>query len=623
MGLVAELLAACPGLAVLATSRAPLRLAGEQEYPVPPLALPDPREHPPDDRLRRYAAVALFVRQAQATAPDVALTDADMPMVAAICRRLDGLPLAIELAAARVRLLPPAALLARLEHRLALLTGGPRDLPTRQRALRATLDWSHALLAAAERALFAQLAAFAGGAGLAAIEAVGGGADGGPDEVLEGLDALVRASLLQRAGDGAGEGRFAMLETVREYATERLAASGEEAAARARHAAYFLALAERAEPHLWGGPDQRAWVERLEAEDDNLRAALAWAAARGDAALDLRLGAALGQFWFLAGRAAEGRRHLDRALAVAPAGAAMLRARALACVGRMAIQQADRASAVAYLEESLALFRDLGDARWTAWTLWSLGNAYLQLDDRRRGVALLEASLVLSRGRGGAWGSVRGIPLAILAWDLLERGDRAAAARAVALLEENLALGHAAGNQETVALALMGLGWAAHYAGDDARGAALLEEAAALFGALGHYQGELDTGLGLAWVRLHAGDREQAAGLFGVGLALAHERGSRARVVEGLRGLGAVAGRRGEVGRAARLFGAAARLRETAGTQSYPSGLAYARALAAARAGCDEAAWDAAWAAGRALPLDAAIAEALAVGAPDAPHPAA
>ncbi|HET8627553.1 MAG TPA: helix-turn-helix domain-containing protein, partial [Thermomicrobiales bacterium] len=235
VGLAGDLLAACPGLAVLATSRSPLGLAGEHEYPVPPLALPGPSERLPLEALRRYPAVALFLARARAVAPDVVATDADLPAVAAICARLDGLPLAIELAAARARLLPPAALLARLEPRLALLTGGPRDAPARQRTLRRTLDWSHALLAVPERVLFARLAVFARGATLDAIAAVCAG-DADSLDLLDGLDALVRASLLHRAEEGGGEPRFAMLETIREYAAERLDESAQAEAVRRAHA---------------------------------------------------------------------------------------------------------------------------------------------------------------------------------------------------------------------------------------------------------------------------------------------------------------------------------------------------------------------------------------------------
>ena len=283
---VAELLAAGPGLTVLATSRAPLRLSGEQELPVPPLALPPgegpagPVETVEPAALLRWEAVALFVQRAGATAPGFALTAANAPAVAEVCRRLDGLPLAIELAAARVKLLPPRELLTLLDRRLRVLTVGARDLPARQQTLRATLDWSHALLAPEAQALFARLAVFAGGWTLAAAAAVAApeaGAPGGdPGEPLEGLAALVDNSLVERAPGAVGEARFRLLETVREYAAERLEGSGGVSAARRRHAAYYLALAERAAPELLG-PAQPAWLDRLEHELPNLNAAVAWA----------------------------------------------------------------------------------------------------------------------------------------------------------------------------------------------------------------------------------------------------------------------------------------------------------------------------------------------------------
>ncbi|HET8632119.1 MAG TPA: hypothetical protein VFL91_32230, partial [Thermomicrobiales bacterium] len=409
--------------------------------------------------------------------------------------------------------------------------------------------------------------------------------------------------------------RVGMLETIREYAGERLDEGGEVEAVRARHAAHYLALAERAEPHLWGGADQRAWVARLDTERDNLRAALGWAEERGEAELGLGLVAALGRFWFIDGRTSEGRDRLERALAAAPLGSAALRARALFYMGLLATQQSDRDGAMASAEASLALFRALGDARWTAMVLGNLAHAALNTGDRERAAALFEESLALSRGRGEAWGFVRGLPLALFGWLLLGRGERTAVRRAATLLEEALALGRTARNAETVALAQIGLGWAAHYAGDAARGTALLEEAVAQFGAIGTYLGGLDARLSLGWVSLRAGESARAAGLFGAGLVLAAERGSQARVVDALRGLGALAARRGEPGCTARLFAAADRLCETVGPPPYPSGPAYEHALAAARAECDGAAWAAAWAAGRVLPLEEAIAEALAAGA--------
>ncbi|MDP9356600.1 MAG: helix-turn-helix domain-containing protein, partial [Chloroflexota bacterium] len=312
---VAELLRACPGLTVLATSRAPLRLRGEREVAVPPLGLPATARPAPEE-IARSEAVRLFVERARAHEADFALTEANAPAVAGIVRVLDGLPLAIELAASRIKLFPPTALLRRLERRLTLLTGGARDLPARQRTLRDAIAWSHDLLTEEERLLFRRLAVFAGGATCEAAEAVADPA--GELGVVNGLAVLVDQSLLRKEDDPDGEPRYRMLETVREYALERLDASGEEAAVRDRHAAWCLALAEAAGAVLWTTYDPGV-VARLEAEHPNLRAALTWFAQASDGEALLRIGATLGRFWYVAGHAREGRGWLERALALAPA----------------------------------------------------------------------------------------------------------------------------------------------------------------------------------------------------------------------------------------------------------------------------------------------------------------
>ncbi|HEX6737279.1 MAG TPA: adenylate/guanylate cyclase domain-containing protein, partial [Vicinamibacteria bacterium] len=289
--LLADLLAACPGLKVLVTSRTVLRLYGAQEFPVPPLALPDPGPLPPLEALSQYAAVALFIQRAQAAKPDFQVTNATAPLVAEICARLDGLPLAIELAAARVRLLPLPTLLARLEHRLQVLTGGAQDLPARHQTLRGAITWSHDLLDAGEQQLFRRLAVFAGGCTLEAAELV---CNVGGDlalELLDGLASLVDKSLLRQSERADGEPCFVMLDTIREYGRERLEANGEAAAIERAHAAYYLALAEEAEQALLE-PRQAAWLARLDEEHDNLRAALDWARAHGQAAVALRLAGA-------------------------------------------------------------------------------------------------------------------------------------------------------------------------------------------------------------------------------------------------------------------------------------------------------------------------------------------
>ncbi|MDX1530072.1 MAG: protein kinase, partial [Rhodothermales bacterium] len=308
---VGALLGACPRLRVLATSRVPLRLSGEREAPVPPLAVPEPEATPDPDGLLAHAAVRLFVERAQAVDPAFALTPENAAAVAALCARLDGLPLAIELAAARTKLFAPAALLARLGHRLDLLANRMHDRPARHHTLRQALAWSYDLLGPEEQRLYRRLGVFRGGCTIEAAEAVAG--LDGADDVLDGLAALVDHSLLRTTTGADGEPRFEMLETVRTFALERLAEAGERAEAQGAHAHHVLDLAERAAPELTGA-EQGTWLDRLDAEHDNLRAALDAAEADGDTGLGLRLGTALWRFWLVRGHLAEGRRRLERLL---------------------------------------------------------------------------------------------------------------------------------------------------------------------------------------------------------------------------------------------------------------------------------------------------------------------
>ena len=268
--LVGKLLSACPRLKVLATSRSVLRVYGEQEYPVPPLELPSPGRLPAIDKLSQYEALRLFIERAKAARPQFSVTDENAPAVAEICARLDGLPLAIELAAARIKLLTPAAMLERLGSRLKLLGGGARDLPERQRTLRGTIEWSFALLEEGEQVLFGRLAVFSGGRTLEAIEAVCEAEGDLPMDALEGVSSLLDKSLLRQEEGPGGEPRFVMLETIHEYAREKLQASGEAEEVRRLHAEYFLAVAEEAEQGLWES-EQGGWLDRLEAEHDNMR----------------------------------------------------------------------------------------------------------------------------------------------------------------------------------------------------------------------------------------------------------------------------------------------------------------------------------------------------------------
>jgi poly(hydroxyalkanoate) depolymerase family esterase len=347
--LLADLLARCPQLTVLVTSRAALHLRGEHEVPVPPLALPDLRCLPDLTALAQYPAVALFVQRAQAVKLDFQLSSANAPAVAAICVRLDGLPLALELAAARVRMLPPHALLTRLSDRLKLLTGGPRDVPARQQTLRATLDWSYGLLDADEQVLFARLGVFVGGAALEAIEAVCDPQGDLPLDTLDGIESLLDKNLLRRDEGVGGEPRFGMLETIHEYARERLEASGERERLRQQHATYYLALAEATEAAVTE-PEGAAWLARLEAERDNLRAVLGWARERGDEELGLRLAGVLCR---PGGCICEGRRWLEALLAKGDTAPTEIQVRALLADGNLACYRADLQHARARGEESL------------------------------------------------------------------------------------------------------------------------------------------------------------------------------------------------------------------------------------------------------------------------------
>src|SRR5215213_10113162 len=338
--LLAELLSSAPNLKILITSRTPLRLYGEHEFPVPPLSLPDPSSLATLESLTQYGAVRLFVERAKAVKPDFSLTQANAPAVAEICARLDGLPLAIELAAARIKLLPPQAMLSRLGNRLKLLTGGARNLPQRQRTLRGAIEWSYELLDEGEKVLFGRLSVFSGGNTLEAVEAVCDAEGDFPMDVFEGVSSLLDNSLLQQKEGFDGEPRFAMLETIREYASERLEDSSDAEAARHAHAEYFLALAEEAEPMLWGAEDA-AWLDRLEHEHDNMRAALSWSIEHEEAELALRLGGALRWYWYMEGYYGEGRRWLEAALGKDWGVAAEARARALEGVGWLANVQGD------------------------------------------------------------------------------------------------------------------------------------------------------------------------------------------------------------------------------------------------------------------------------------------
>jgi predicted ATPase/class 3 adenylate cyclase/DNA-binding CsgD family transcriptional regulator len=563
---LADILAACPSVALLVTSRAPLRIAGEQEYPVPPLDLPDGTPPASVEHLARYAAIALFVARTAAIRPGFALTEANAAAVAGICARLDGLPLAIELAAARARLLPPEALLPRLDHSLALLTGGMRDLPARQRTLRDTIAWSYDLLSEPERRLFRRLSVFVGGFTLGAADAV---ADADGDlgvEVADGIESLIANSLVRAMETTSDAPRFAMLETIREFGLERLEASGEGSEVRRHHLDWGLDLAERGHA-AQESPTWAAWLDRVEAEHDNLRAAFAWSQDPTCAPESgLRLARAMSGFWFMRCHHREGRAWYARALARAPARTA-LRAAALVNAGFLAVRQHDYEAAVPPLEEALAISRDLGDRTAVAQTLARYAVVPHHLGDHDRARAMLSEALALGRQRD----DIRVIELTLQYLADLDR-DLGRYAEAAGAYEESLELARRRGNRHSVAYSLRGLGHVARSRGEYARARDLLKES----------------------------------------LGLLRELRDRRCIPLCLEGLACIAVGPAWAERAARLLGAAGALQDRTGAPAPPSDMAdYRRTEADARARLGKERFAAIRAAGAAMPLDEAVAYAL------------
>ena len=571
-----DVLASCSGVQALVTSRTALRVRGEREFPIQPLALPPSATHWAIDALARNPAVDLFVRRAQAARPDFALTGADATAVSTIVQRLDGLPLAIELAAARVKVLPPAALLARLAHPLDTLVDGARDLPERQQTLRRTLAWSYDLLDAAERALFRRLAVFSGGSELEAIEQVCAGEDIAPHAVLDLLSHLIDHSLVQ-ADLAASSPRYWLLETTFAYATEQLENAGETVRLRRRQLDCFLALAERAETELVG-PDQHAWYERLQRERYNLRAALTWCQ-ENDALSGLRLAVALRPYWERRGLFAEGRRILQEFLGLVD-GATPLRARALLGAGVLAAAQGDRAAARTLLEESLACCRARGDQTGTAWSLLRLGDLAMADEGLTHSAASFTESLRLFQEQGDthgvAWtryyagflsrihadiartlslwqealaefrsvGDLRGVGATLRC--LAEVATmQAEYAQARTLLEEGLALERAGGNKPAIASTLSTLGNVVRIQGQIPEAYLLLEESLALFEELGDQRrcGVALHHLGNA--ALDDGDLARARSCYEAGLKLYRAANDARNVARVLGDLASLASRQG------------------------------------------------------------------------------
>jgi len=621
--LVGELLAAAPRLNVLATSRMPLHLSGEREYAVAPLALPpkEPARAGQDmvlgsqfsvlsstTELTHYEAVRLFIERAQAVKADFAVTNANAPAVAEICYRLDGLPLAIELAAARIKLLPPQALLTRLGSRLKLLTGGARDLPERQQTIRNTIDWSYQLLDAGEKKLFTRLGVFVGGWTLEAAEAVCNVDGDLPMDIVDGIAALLDKSLVRQIEELEGEPRFMMLETIREYALEQLGARGEADAIRQQHAIYFLELAEQAEPWIrFMRPEREPWLERLEAEQGNLRAALDWFGERQELELGLRLAGALGVFWQLRFHWGEGRAWLEAALPRSGNLSEAARAKALASAAHLSRSMGGLTTARAYAEEGLALLRRLGDKAAVAFALYLLGQITQDTGEYAQARDCAEESLALFDEANNQWG--RTYILDLLGQIALVQGD---VAQAAVYNEEVLTFYRQLGYKRGVGHFLIQKGAIAQLQGDWEDAVALYAESLAICREIGHKSLTVGGLQSLGAAVLHQGDTRRAAACFAEGLALSRELGSRSGIAYSLAGMAGVAAAQGHSERSARLFGAAEALFDATGQVVEPVDRAeYDRHAAVARTQLGDHAFAAAWEAGRAMTIEQAIAEAL------------
>jgi predicted ATPase len=610
---VADLLAAAPTLKVLVTSQAALRVRGEHEFPVPPLSLPDPSDA---DSMAESAAVALFVERAQSVRPDFELTPENTAAVAEICVRLDGLPLAIELAAARVKLLSPQAMLTRLGRRFDLLTGGAVDLPERQQTLRNAIDWSYDLLSEDEKRMFSRLGVFVGGAALEATEGVCGAPEGlGIGEVIDLLASLVDKSLVRQLEGSDGEPRFNMLETIREYALTRLEERGELDELQRRHAQRFLELAEAAEPELVRA-GQATWLQRLDEENGNIRAALAWSLRSGDVELGLRMAGALVRFWSTRGHMAEGRRWLTDAMERASELPSPVLAKAYYAAGYSALGQGDYVQAKPFFEESLRLAREAGDVRLEAASLQQLGflvmarGEYVEDAELRAG-QLAEKSLELARAVGDkltASGALN-----ILA-DRASAGGRNT--EAMELFQEGLALRRELGDKRLVANSLLNLARTELTRGEYARATELLEEGLALARDVRDTWSMSLALVNLGRVRLYEDATAEAQKLFLEALKLAKDRGDKRVAAECLQGLGAVSAAGGEPERAAQLFSAADSMLESIGATASPAERLICETFEVPlRKRLGEEAWESQRAAGGRLTAEDAIALGLSLAA--------
>jgi len=602
---VSQLLTAAPKLKVVVTSQAPLHVYGEHEFPVPPLALPDPKSTPPVEVLSRLPAIALFVERANAVKHEFALTKENATAVAAICTRLDGLPLAIELAAARIKLLSPSAMLSRLERRLNLLTGGARDLPTRHQTLRNTVDWSYSLLNGAEQMLLRRLSVFTGGCTLEAVEAV---CDTKGDlglDVLDGMASMVDKSLVQQVEQVDKETRFFMLSTIREYALERLAESNDESATRRAHAAYYLVLAEEGAEDIATHPE---WLDRFEVEHDNFRLALDYLIKTGDADWALRIGTALFRFWETREHLTEGRDAIGRVLALEGAAARpKLHARLLFAAGVLAGEQGDYGSAKQMFEDSLETCRKLNDNRGVAVALNALAVSARDRGEIAAASSLFERCLAIWKNLGDSADIARA--LSNLASVMKLQGEYE---RASSLYDECLAIFRQVGDGAGAAWTLNYLGDVARERADFAAARSYCEQSLAEFRRLHDSWGVASALSDLASLSCDQGNNTEARRLYGESIKVFQELGYKRGIARALECLAVSAAAQSNAEQSLHLAGAAAALRQRLGVPLIAAEQCrLEKALEFARRALGNPAGLAAWMEGWAMPVEQAVHEAL------------
>jgi predicted ATPase len=612
---LADLLAMGPNLKILVTSRAALHVYGEHEFPVPPLAVPDARSKPSVEDLSKYPAVALFLQRAGAAKPDFELNQENSSAIIEICNRLDGLPLAIELAAARVKVLSLAAMRTRLASRLQLLTGGARDLPQRQQTLRAAIDWSYDLLSPAEQRLFRRLSVFAGGCTLESVEAV---CDAKADldlDLLDGMASMVDKSLLQQVAQPNGESRFTMLETIREYAGEKLEASKEEAPTKRAHAAYCLVLAEEAATEQ-GETVGAEWLENFVREHDNFRAALDWLIETGDADWGLRLGSALFPFWERLEYLSEGRDRLGKLLKLPGAAApTKSRARALFAAGILAVEQGDYSQAGALIGESRDISRALGDKQGVAVSLNALAVLARDRGELAQAHTLAEENVELWREMDDQQAIARA--LSNFASVVKLEGDFA---RARSLYDECQALFRELGDRTGMAWSINYKGDVARDEGDSAAARTLYEQALSMFRELGDRWGVAGTLADLGNLAREQHDCATAHALYRESLKVFQELEHKRGIARLLECFACSASLQFQAERSLRLAGAAAALRQNIGAPLTPAEQAKLEVyLDPARFALANTSGATAWLEGWGMPLEKAIEKAIEEGQrPDA-----